>query len=284
MTTAPDLVVTTAPDGRTLTGAVHGPADGRPVLFVAGAGTGRAMSFGDDLLAERGVRLIAMDRPGMGGSDPDPARTAASTAADYRTVVGAVPGVHGAALPVVANSQGALYGLALAAQGGASSLVLVSPADEVAHPEVRALLPEPARVLPDLVAAEPARARELLAGFDAQRLRAMILDGADAEDHAVYTAPAFAHRFEEALAQGFARDGAGYVLDTMAAMSRWPVDLSHMTTPVTVLFGERDRIHSPDLGAMLTARIPGARRRIVPGAGGALLWTRAELVLEAALA
>ena len=284
MTADPDLVVTTSPDGRTLTGAVHGPEDGRPVLFVAGAGTGRAMSFGDELLAERGVRLIAMDRPGMGGSDPDPARTAASTAADYRAFVDAVLGLDGAVLPVVANSQGALFGLALAARGGASSLVLASPADEIAHPEVRALLPEAARAQPDLVAADPARARELLTGFDAERLRAMVLDGADPEDRAVYTAPAFARRFEEALSQGFAHDGAGYVTDTMAAMSRWPVDLSRTTTPVTVLFGERDRVHSPDLGAMLTARIPGARRRIIPGAGGALLWTHAELVLEAALA
>jgi len=284
MTTDPTLVVTDSADGRSLTGAVHGPADGRPVLFIAGAGTGRAMSFGDDLLTERGVRLITMDRPGMGGSDPDPARTPTSTASDYRALVDAVLGLDGATLPVVANSQGALFGLALAAHGGASSLVLASPADEVAHPEVRALLPEAARTLPDLVAADPARAREVLADFDAQRLLSMIVDGADPEDRAVYTDSAFARCFAEALTQGFAHDGAGYVADTEMAMSRWSVDLSCVRVPVTVLFGERDRAHSPDLGATLAARIPHAQRQVVPGAGGALLWTHAGLVLEAALA
>lgn len=241
------------------------------------------MTFGDDLLAARSVRLITMDRPGMGGSDPDPARTVASTAADYRTFLSGVLGGDHAAVPVVANSQGALFGLALAAHGWPSTLVLVSPADEVAHPDVRALLPQAARTLPDLVAGDPGRARAVLHSFTAEGMRTMILDSSIPADRAVYTEPAFARRWATALDQGFAHNGAGYVVDTMAAMAPWPLDLARIACPTVVLYGAEDAGHSPDLCVLLASRILGSRRIVVPGAGGALLWTHADRVLDLAL-
>lgn len=48
-------------------------------------------------------------------------------------------------------------------------------------------------------------------------------------------------------------------------------------------YGEEDTGHSPDRGAGLAARIPGAVRRTVPGAGGAVLWTHAGEILRALL-
>lgn len=281
MASVPLTVVT--PGGRALTGTSYGPADGRPVLFIAGAGIGRAMAFGEDLLDARGVRLIAMDRPGMGGSDLDPERTVASTAADYRVFVAGILDDDNATVPVVANSQGGLFGLAAADQGWVSTLVLVSPADEVAHPSVRALLPESAGALPDLVTEDPVQARALLGSFTAEGLQSMILDGSDPADRAVYAEPAFVRRFAAALAQGFANGGEGYVVDTMAAMASWPIDLSRVAGAVIVLFGDRDHVHSPDHGAVLASRLPGARRTVIPDAGGALLWTHADLILDAAL-
>ncbi|GAA1230520.1 hypothetical protein GCM10009588_04110 [Microbacterium phyllosphaerae] len=251
-------------------------------MFIAGAGSGKSMIFGDDLLDTRGIRLITMDRPGMGSSDPDPARTPASTAADYRAFVAAVLGVATPTVPIIANSQGALFGLAAAAQGWAQTLVLASPADEVAHPSVRALLPEAARALPDLVQSAPDVARDLLGSFTPDAMRTMVLDGSDVEDRAVYTARDFDALYRAALAEGFAGHG-GYVADTMMATAPWPVDLDEITVPVTVLFGARDRVHSPDHGLLLAARIPHARRTVLSEAGGALLWTHPDLVIDAAL-
>jgi hypothetical protein len=43
-------------------------------------------------------------------------------------------------------------------------------------------------------------------------------------------------------------------------------------------------VHSPDLGASLARRIPGAARTIVEDAGGALLWTHGAATLEALVA
>src|SRR2546425_12653883 len=47
------------------------PPDGAPVLFFHGAPGSRLQCPDPDL---PGVRLVTMDRPGYGGSDPKPAR------------------------------------------------------------------------------------------------------------------------------------------------------------------------------------------------------------------
>lgn len=269
------------PDGRVLTGRTRGPADGRAVLLVGGAATGSAMGFGEDLLEPRGVQLITVDRAGMGGSTPDPTRTAVSTARDYVAFAAAVG--HSEPLPVVANSQGAVFGLALAAAGAASRLVLVSPADEVAHPGVAPLLPSHARELADLALADPEAARAVLGRLGPAEMETMVMDGAESVDRAVYGRPAFLARWRASLVEGFAGQGAAYVQDTLLAIRPWQVDLSAVAVPTTVLVGEHDRGHSPDRARMLTARVPGAVRRVVPGAGGSLLWDRPDLVLDVAL-
>src|SRR5690606_20752005 len=103
-------------DGRRLAGRSFGPERGRPVLFIAGAGTGKSMRFGD--LDRANVRLITMDRPGMGSSDVAFERDLTSTAEDYRVFVREVVG--DVQPPVVANSQGGVFGLAAAAAGWVS--------------------------------------------------------------------------------------------------------------------------------------------------------------------
>ncbi len=265
------------PGGRVLAWSETGA--GAPVLFLAGTATGRAMTFGDEHLARLGVRLVTVDRPGIGASTHDPGRSAASTAADLGCLVTRL----GGPLPVVANSQAAVFGLAAAARGIASRLLLVSPADEVADPRVFARLPGPVRDVVTGVRQDPAAARAFFAGLGPAGMERMVLDGADPGDREVYTDPAFLARYRAALREGFANDGAGYATDTLIAMSPWQLDWSAIRVPVRVWFGERDRVHSPDLGALLTSRIPGAERRVVPGAGGALLWTHAEEILAAAI-
>ncbi|MFD2466047.1 alpha/beta fold hydrolase [Amycolatopsis silviterrae] len=266
-------------DGRILAGASFGPLDGRPVLFVAGAATGRSMRFAEDLLDEAGVRLLTMDRPGIGKSTVDPQRTLASTAADYRTFAESATGES--AIPVVANSQGGVFGLAAAQAGWVSRLVLVSPADELAYSAIAAMLPAEATQLAVLAREDPQAAADVLRTFTAESMEAMVLNGAHESDRAFYTSPDFHPLYRRSLAEGFANDGAGYVCDTLIAMRPWELRFAEIPTPVMILFGAHDLGHSPDHGATLTRRIPGARREVVPGAGGALLWTHSGEVLKA---
>lgn len=277
-----EVVTVQLQDGRYLRGRAFGPRDGRPVLFVAGAGTGSSMAFGEGLLHELGIRLLTMNRAGMAESTIDPSRTLESTGGDYAAFIAAVAGVGPEAVPVVANSQGGVFGLAMSAGHRAGRLVLVSPADEVAHPRIAAMLPEPVRRFAESLSDAGADAAEQLRGFDARRMEAMVIGGADRRDRAVYTEPRFRTRYRAALSEGFANGGAGYITDTLIAMSPWDIAWESIEGPVEILVGARDLVHSPDQGAFLAERIPRARRHIVEGAGAALLWTHARDVLAAA--
>ncbi|MGH3927426.1 MAG: alpha/beta fold hydrolase, partial [Pseudonocardiaceae bacterium] len=111
----------------------------------------------------------------------------------------------------------------------------------------------------------------------------MVMGASPASDLAVYQKPTFEAAYRRALAEGFAQGPAGYARDTVLAMGRWPFDLAKITVPVDVWSGEQDTSHSPDHGTTLAARLPNARRHVVPGIGGAVLWTHAAAILHALL-
>jgi pimeloyl-ACP methyl ester carboxylesterase len=100
-------------------------------------------------------------------------------------------------------------------------------------------------------------------------------------DLRVYEDPVFAAAYQQALAEGFAQGAAGYARDLLLATQRWPFDPAEIAAPVALWYGAEDTstVHSPDHGASLAQRIPGARRHLVPDAGGSLLWTQAGDVL-----
>src|ERR1700735_5267102 len=75
------------PDGRTLAVEESGDPAGRPVLVHMGTPNSRHL-YGPNVrdAAARGLRLISYDRPGYGGSSPQPGRTVADCAGDVRTI------------------------------------------------------------------------------------------------------------------------------------------------------------------------------------------------------
>src|SRR5689334_21305947 len=94
-----------------------GPADGAPVLFSPGAATSGSLGFAASALERIGARLIAVDRPGLGGSDPSPDRTLLDGAADLRALAAGLSLDRPA---IVGFSQGAPLALACAAAGSVS--------------------------------------------------------------------------------------------------------------------------------------------------------------------
>lgn len=274
-----DPISVLTPDGRMLSGLSFGPSNGDPVLFMAGAATGKSMHFGADLLRDMNVRLLTMDRPGMGASTFHSERTLASTADDYRSFVETVIG-RSDTLPVVANSQASVFGLAAAADGWASKLILVSPADELAHPQIHAMLPAEATQLSDLARASPREAERVLAMLTPGDMESMVLEGASEKDRTFYLGGSFLSLYRRALIEGFACNGRGYVRDTLIAMRPWGLRLSDIRTAVTIMFGAGDLGHSPDHGATLADRMTNVRREVLSEAGGALLWTHARRVFE----
>ncbi|NHC44846.1 alpha/beta fold hydrolase [Motilibacter aurantiacus] len=266
------------PDGRLLGWAEWGPSDGTPVLLSPGAATSRRLGFGADCLAALGIRLVSMDRPGLGASSPHPPRGFPEFAADVRHLAEAL----GLARPaMVASSQGAPFALAAASAGAVCAVAVVSGADEVASPTHLQSLPDDLQRLVRLVLDDPIAAELQFAGFTPEAMLEMVLSGSPECDLAVYTEPRFRDAYCLALREGFAQGTDGYARDTVLAMGRWGIDLGSIAVPVDLWYGAHDRSHSPDHGASLARRIPGARRTVVPDAGGALLWTHAELILRA---
>ncbi|UCR90096.1 alpha/beta fold hydrolase [Mycetocola spongiae] len=266
----------TLTNGRALGYAEFGSPEGTPVLFIAGAATGRLMHFGGELLRDRDIRLITFDRPGLGSSAPVAEKTLRGVAEDVRELLAAL-GLGTVA--AVANSQGAPFGLALAAAGVVSSLTLVSPADELAHPALAPLLPAPLADLVADVAEDPAGSLARFSSFTGEDIWALTLGSVDPSDEEVYADPAFRALYRRALDEALSPGSAGYASDTLLAFSRWNLPLESITVPVSIWFGDRDTVHSPDLGLSLAGRIPTATRHIVDGVGGSLLWAEPGLFL-----
>ncbi|CQR66139.1 Alpha/Beta Hydrolase Fold Protein [Streptomyces leeuwenhoekii] len=266
------------PDGRRLGWAEWGPPDGTPVLLCPGAATSRHLGFGAEAVADLGLRLISLDRPGLGVSSPAPGRTFAGFAEDIRRFAEG----RGLGRPaMVGNSQGAPFALACAASGAVGALAVVAGADEVAAPHFAEALPPELRRLVELSRTDPDAAEKVFAGFTPQAMWDMVMANSPAVDRAVYQEARFAAAYRTALDEAFAQGAEGYARDTVLAMGRWDIDLSAIGVPVDVWYGAEDFGHSPDQGRSLTSRIPGAVRHVVPGTGGAVLWTRAHLILRA---
>jgi pimeloyl-ACP methyl ester carboxylesterase len=80
------------PDGRTLAVEDAGDHGGHPVMVHVGTPGGRRL-YGSSTLADakrRQLRLISYDRPGYGGSTPQPGRSMADCASDVRVICAAL--------------------------------------------------------------------------------------------------------------------------------------------------------------------------------------------------
>ncbi|ATB32895.1 alpha/beta fold hydrolase [Melittangium boletus] len=267
-------------DGRRLGWSEWGDVHGTPVLFCTGAGMTRSFGFGADALRELSVRLICIDRPGLGGSAPDPDKSLASYARDVVSVLRCEGIVRPA---VVGFSQGAPFAVAVAGMNTVSALALVSGQDELAYPPTRRMLhPDVAGLVAAIEADREGFEASFAARVDARGLWSLIIGMSAPEDRVLYNEPAFAAAYQQSLAEGFAQGPGGYVRDLTLAMSRWSTRPEAISVPVSLWYGQRDTspVHSPDFGATLSSRFPNARLHVLPDEGGSLLWTRSRDILR----
>jgi pimeloyl-ACP methyl ester carboxylesterase len=274
------LGATRLPDGRPLGWARWGPEGGAPVLFFSGAAMGRSLGFGADVLDRWGARLIAVDRPGLGASDPDPGRTLTDWVTDVRHLACAL--ALGDGLGIVGFSQGAPFALACAAAGIADSVAVVSGQDDLNHPALAELLAPDVTGMLRAAATDPQGFEESFAAeADADAMWWLVMSTSSEVDLAVYADPSFEAVYRRSLGEGFSQGAEGYARDLALAFGRWPFEPGEISMPVDLWYGAHDAspVHSPDHGAVLARRIPTARRHLVPDAGGSLLWTHAEEIL-----
>ncbi|WP_229840780.1 alpha/beta fold hydrolase [Streptomyces brasiliensis] len=236
-----------------------------------------------DTIRRFGVRLITVDRPGLGASSADDGWTLRDWALGIREFA-QVQRAEGMA--AIGFSMGAPFALACGAARVVTGVSLVSATDELAHPALASALEPEAAVLVKQVATRASSAELLLRdAADADILWEATVGTSHDADQRIFADPAFEQNYRRALTDGFAQGGAGYARETVLALSRWPFDPSTITVPVDLWYADRDTnpLHSPDLGAFLAQRIPTARRFVVPYEGSMLLWTHTDAILRSLL-
>jgi pimeloyl-ACP methyl ester carboxylesterase len=257
-------------DGRTLVVEDDGDPGGRPVLVHLGTPNSRHL-YPPNVTdaAARGLRLICWDRPGYGGSTPQPGRTVADVAADARTICRALGlervamwGISGGG-PHVLACAALLPGLVVAAASLASPAPY--PADGI---DWFAGMGQDNADDFRLVLSDRAAARAKVEFQREQMLAATAGDLADQlktllspTDAAVLTgdvAEYLAYTSHEGLApgsQGFWDDGVGVI-------EPWGFDLAGIAVPVLVMHGRDDQFVPFGHGEWLAGHVPGAEARL----------------------
>jgi len=220
----------TLSDGRILAWYEWGPSAGVPVLFCTGAAMSGWLGFGNDCLADLGLRLMAVDRPGLGRSSLHPHKTPASWVDDVRELLqfNALSEVL-----VVGFSQGAPFAFALAGSGLVRAAAIVSGQDQLDHPQIRPRLhPDVAGMLTALQQ-DPAGFEQQIAGMiTLEGLWSLVIGMSGERDRALYESAAFRAAYRRALEQGFAQGTEGYARDLVNALGTWPTATEAIRIPV----------------------------------------------------
>ena len=273
-------------DGRRAGVALYGDPDGAPVFMFHGTPASRiTFSFLHDRAAQRGVCIVAPDRPGIGLSDDLPNRGIL----DYPDDVAAIADALGHATFAVAGwSLGSAYALACADRLGdrVSSVAVVSgmgPLDaegslegfgrterealRLTHvapwlmkPFYRALCTA-VRTRPDLALRAIRHSlgtgdRDQLGDDDPRKLTAFLV---------------------EACRQG----PRGIVLDFRLYTFPWGFGLAGIDVPVHVFHGDDDKTIPARHAQLIADAIPGSTLTMWPGEGHLGFWRHADAVLDA---
>ena len=231
---------------------IHYEVDGEGEPLVLIAGTAFDLSFWDDLLPElRGFRVLRLDNRGAGLSDaPDEAFSIEQMADDVAAVMDAagMPRAH-----IHGNSMGGLIAQELAIRYPERVLSLVLGATYAGGPP----LSRAVRALP------------------------LLLSGKSSEDLIRGTAPFLSATPIPATDNRFPghtlapRDKRGLRRQLSAQLRYSSLRRLHtIRQPTLVLHGEKDRFISPLNARRMTRRIPGARLRLIAGAGHMYLHDR----------
>jgi pimeloyl-ACP methyl ester carboxylesterase len=253
----------TAGDGRVLRYCCYGPADGLPVVSLAGS-PGTRWERPDVITAfERaGLRVAAPDRPGYGGSTRQPGRTMADVAADVQMIADA----HGwPRFAVTGFSGGGPHALACAALLAprvtcCAAVATPAPADAAGVDFFADRAPGQAEDFRLALRGEPAlrpylqaRASDAMARFEAAG------PGSAQTLSSVSSQPAADPGRTARIRAMFLGGLDGWVDDDLALVRPWGFDLASISVPVSIWHGTRDtRIPSAHTDWLL-AHLPSAQ-------------------------
>ena len=255
-----------------------GAPSGAVVMYFHGTpGSRLDLGFGEQLAAERGVRLVSFDRPGYGGSTPAPFGLA-SIAADAHAVADQLGVTRFATLGMSGGGPGALAAATVAGGRVIRAGVASGPGPFQLVPGALGELDDNDRGAVALLPGDPAGAASAFAaGFEPLAELSRMPGGAGLvaafEDllsprdsellHEQRYASLFAETIREALHGG--TSGGGW--DNVSWIGEWDIDLSAIHCPVLLWYGSDDRFAPPAHGSWLSENLPRARLVLRNGEG-----------------
>lgn len=284
----PPLRILTLLDGRRIGCAEYGDPNGLPVIALHGTPSSRLMyAVANRAARERGIRLIAPDRPGYGLSDGRRCDNLMQAAED----LGAVADAYGLErFAVIGVSGGAPYAVAAAAAmpDRISLLALVSPAAELADGQIRLTR------FQKFVFRRLAR-RTWAARLFFRRLRTMLFKTPDsayrwllarvrAADRELLTRPGVQASLQTAMGEGLRPGIEGAAQDLRLLCTPWGLRLSDIDVPAIVWQGGDDPVVPPAASYALARALPNCRLDVIPGAGHYWMLGQFGLILDAVAA
>jgi pimeloyl-ACP methyl ester carboxylesterase len=270
------------PDGRILAVQESGDPSGKPVLVHMGTPNSRFL-YGPTRAdaAARGLRLISYDRPGYGGSTPQPGRSHADCAADVRTICAAL-GID--RVGIWGISGGGAHALACAAllpdlAVGVASLAGLAPYGAEGLDWFEGMGQENADDI-RLQATDKVAARKKM---DKDREEAMATTADDlAEQFPTLLSPVDAAVLTGELAEylafseheGLAPGSEGWWEDGEAEVTPWGFELADISVPVLLLHGRHDKFVPFGHGEWLARHIPGVEAWLLDDDGHLTLMER----------
>jgi pimeloyl-ACP methyl ester carboxylesterase len=249
-------------DGRTLEVHETGDPDGLPVIVHHGT-PGSGLLY--DRWATPGIRLLAYDRSGYGGSTRSPGRDIAAVVGDIEMIADQLD------LPRFATwgiSGGGPHALACAALCGdrltaTASLAGVAPWGADGLDWLAGMgegnVEEFDLVLAGEEALRPAIERDRVQMIDstAAAMRDVFDTLLGAADRAVLEGSLLDYLHVNAI-HGLETNGDGWIDDNLACVQPWGFDLATVERPVLIVHGGDDRFVPRSHGEWLAAQLPGA--------------------------
>jgi pimeloyl-ACP methyl ester carboxylesterase len=274
-------------DGRHLGYAEYGDRAGQPVLYFPGTPGSRLLYPPEEPTRELGVRLIVVERPGFGRSDPLPGRTLLDWPRDVDEFA---LGLGLDRFPVVGISAGGPYALACGHKlphrltrvvviGGVGPLDVPGALQEM--PPIRRAGAIVARRAPWLLkpllwlTANPQRNPERFF----QRM-ASGMSEVDREAFVRYNLrPRLMRSYAEAMRQGI----GGFARETVILSGDWGFRLQEVLVPVDLWHGKKDHNVSLSAARYVAQALPNCRAVFLPNQGHWLFMDRWGEILTALL-
>jgi pimeloyl-ACP methyl ester carboxylesterase len=275
-------------DGRRLAYCRYGAPDGAPAFFFHGW-PGSRLDFAPNhaAAAAAGLHVIAVDRPGIGGSDPKPGRTVLDWPADIAELADAL-GVK--RFSVFGFSFGGPYAraCAYALPERVTRAGLISCLAPVDDPAAKRGMPRMTRYGLAAARRSPLLARPMVALTARQALGGRMVDGLrrsmSPPDRDVLQRPEVREGLGRSLAESFRQGVSSATWDGVAVARGEGFGLHDIGNEVLIWHGERDRNDPVAMARRQEQQLPHCNAVYYPDDGHLIFYSRIEEILPELIA